>query len=119
MRNDMAVFTETKAALDALLKDGLKWERITGADGVRRFRLPDLLTVREVGGIFRLSYGAALRFIRRNLRPLGAVSYTGEHGGGRVLVHSWGVLKLLGMEERCPCCNRGWLTEGNGEGGEP
>jgi hypothetical protein len=111
----MAVFKETKATLDALLKDGLKWERITGADGVRRFRLPDLLTAREIGGIFRLSYGGTLRFIRRNLRPLGAVSYTGEKGG-RVLVHSWGVLKLLDMDERCPCCNRPWLNEGNGKG---
>jgi hypothetical protein len=119
MRENRARYKELKAWVDGVLKKAQAWPFTTGEDGVRRRTLPDQLTVRELQGILCRSYGATLRYIRRNLKPMGAVSYTGANGGGHLLIAGWGVAKVLNMDERCPGCGKPWPTEGNGaqEGG--
>jgi hypothetical protein len=67
---------------------------------------PNLLTVRQVQGFVRLSYRGTLRLIAKRLKPLGAVI---ERPGGRryhVLVHDWGVAKLLQPGTHCSACGR-------------
>ena len=54
--------------------------------------------------VFWLDYRPALRFIRRNLAPMGGV----VKAGSKLLVHPWAVHRLLNRTGRCPQCRRHW-----------
>ena len=68
----------------------------------------ELLTVREVAGIFRTNVKNAYRIV--HALPAGAIVRYG-HGGGaantRILVHAWALGQLLNLGI-CPGCGREW-----------
>jgi hypothetical protein len=64
----------------------------------------ELLTLREVMGLMRLSYRGVLNMIKH--LPEGAVIRRKGRGNG-FLVHAWALAKPLQME-RCPGCGREW-----------
>jgi hypothetical protein len=73
-----------------------------------RIPAPKLLTVRQVQGFGRLSYRGTLRLIAKRLKPMGAVIERPGRRTYHVLVHAWGVAKLLQPGTHCRACGRVW-----------
>lgn len=64
----------------------------------------ELLTLREVMGLMRLSYRGVLKLVKR-LPPEAVLRRKGR--GRMFVVHSWALAKELQME-KCPGCGRAW-----------
>ena len=70
----------------------------------------ELLTVREVAGLLRISIIKAYKFIHS--LPEGAIVRVGYGSGAsapnlRILVHAWALGALLNLE-KCPGCGQDW-----------
>jgi hypothetical protein len=80
-------------------------QREAKENGMYDDRLPDLLTVSEVMALTRLNYRPCLRFLKREIEPLGGVVKTAGQRGN-ILVHRWAILKFLKVDPtKCPGCS--------------
>ena len=86
---------------------GLRYS-ISETSGLFQWRLPDLMSVRELAGLLRLRYRPTLRWIHEHLEPIGGMVRITGGSKGRILIHAWSVAYLLGMGKTCPGCNRPW-----------
>lgn len=68
----------------------------------------ELLTVREIAGILRMSTKRTYRFIRS--LPPGAVIREKGAPNNRLLIHAWALGHFLNLP-RCPGCGQDWPTE--------
>lgn len=69
----------------------------------------ELMTVRDVQGLLKLSYLGAIRLIRK--LPPNAIVRSSSGRGRRILIHSWALAKILGFDS-CPGCGRPWEDNG-------
>lgn len=92
------------------------WDRAK-ANFSKPRRMPDLLTMREVQGIFRLTKTGMQGRLRRVFRPMGGVVYAKPGTTlGPALIHAWAVQRCLNMMDRCPGCGKKYDTiEGDDE----
>ena len=69
----------------------------------------ELLTIKEVAGILRMSTKTAYLFVRT--LPEGAVVQIGYGAGcvrnNRLLIHAWALGRILNLAT-CPGCGRNW-----------
>jgi len=79
--------------------------------------MPDLLTMREVQGLFRLTKRGMQARLRRVFRPMGGVVYSKPGTTlGPALIHAWAICAALNMTDTCPGCGRKYDTiEGDDE----
>jgi hypothetical protein len=73
----------------------------------------ELLTVREVAGLLRMSTDRAYKFIHS--LPEGSIVRACYGSGAvpnlRILVHAWALARILNLE-KCPGCGRNWPQVG-------
>ena len=68
----------------------------------------ELLTIREVAGILRMSTKLAYKFV--HTLPVGATIPSGSGVGNRILIHAWALGCILNLE-KCPGCGHDWKRD--------